>query len=70
MAKKRFLVAVADRRTIYLDKEIEAANENEARELAEAEEWTAENGWTERYENMFTESGIESVEEISPEEAE
>ena len=64
---KRFRVVVYDRIVRHLEKDFEADSEEEARELAEADEG---HGWHERYEEQFSENYIERVFEVDSEDEE
>jgi hypothetical protein len=66
----KFTVVVYDRVVRHLEKVFEADSEEKVRELAEDEEWTPDNGWTERYEELFSENCIERVEAEQGEEVE
>lgn len=61
---KTFLVKVYDRTVKTFEKEFVAETAEAARAQAEEEELSSENGWAERYEELFSEQYIESVEEV------
>lgn len=67
MAKRKFRVVVYDRTVRHFEKEFDADDEAQARELADAEEVGPDAGWTERYEELFSECYIERVDDITDE---
>lgn len=62
---KTFRIVVYDRTVRHFEKEFVAESEERAREIADAEEVGPDEGWTERYEELFSECYIESVTDVT-----
>jgi hypothetical protein len=60
----RFRVTTVDRTTTWMSKIFDAESADQARELAESEPWSPEDGWKIECDKITGDCGVETVEEV------